>query len=397
MEKLTIEDIQPAGKRTFVRVDFNVPLAEGKVADDTRISAALPTIERLVGSGAKVILASHMGRPKGKVVADLRMDPVAARLGELLGGPVRKLDDCIGEDIEKAVAGMKSGEIVVLENLRFHEEETDNDEQFARALAALADIYVNDAFGTAHRAHASTEGITKFVETCAAGYLMSKEIEYFSKVLTNPAKPFVTILGGAKVSDKIETIDNLMDIADKFLVGGGMAYTFLRAEGYEIGKSLCEEDKLDVARKALEKAKSLGKSFILPVDHVIAQSLAAGVETRITGGKDVESGWVGLDIGPKTEELFKEELADAETIVWNGPLGAFEVESFQEGTRSIARCVAEIDAVSVIGGGDTAAAVARFGLSDRMSHISTGGGASLKMLEGKKLPGIEALTDRKSA
>jgi len=394
MNKLTIEDIEPSGKTVFVRVDFNVPLANGKVADDTRIAAALPTITYLIEHGAKVILASHLGRPKGNVVDNLKMDPIADCLTGLLGKPVRKLDDCIGAEVEKAVAAMKPGDVVLLENLRFHKEETDNDEQFARALAAHADIYVNDAFGTAHRAHASTEGITKFIETSAAGFLMGKEIEYFSKVLTSPVKPFVTILGGAKVSDKIGTIDNLMRVTDKFLVGGGMAYTFLKAEGCEIGNSLCEEDKIDVAREAIEKANRLGKPFVLPIDNVIAQQLSEEAETRISEGKDIDSGWMGLDIGPKTVGLFVNELEGAETIVWNGPLGAFEVKSFEEGTKSIAQCVAESGATSVIGGGDTAAAVAQFRLSDKMSHISTGGGASLEILEGKKLPGIEALTDR---
>lgn len=394
MNKLTIEDIEPAGKRVFVRVDFNVPLAGRRITGDTRIAAALPTIRNLIERGARVILASHLGRPKGKSVEGLKMDPVAERLGELLGVAVRKLDDCVGAEVEKAVAEMAAGDVVLLENLRFHKGETENDERFARALASHADIFVNDAFGTAHRAHASTVGITKFVETCAAGPLLGEEIEYFSRVLADPARPFVMILGGAKVSGKIGTIDNLMDVTDKFLVGGGMAYTFLRAKGHKIGNSLCEEKKLDVARETLDKARREGKSFVLPVDNVVARELSGDAETRVTEGEDIEDGWIGLDIGPKTIELFKDELAGAETIVWNGPLGAFEVKSFEEGTRSIANYIAESGAVSVIGGGDTAAAVEQFGLSGKISHISTGGGASLEVLEGKKLPGIEALTDR---
>jgi phosphoglycerate kinase len=393
-DKLTIKDVELQGKRVFIRVDFNVPLADGKVADDKRIVESIPTIEYVIKNGGMVILASHFGRPKGKIVDALKMGPVASRLSELLGTKVRKLDDCVGEEIEKAVAGMKPGDVVLLENLRFHAQEEGNDEQFSRALARLADVYVNDAFGTAHRAHASTHGITQFLDKCAAGFLMGKEIEYFSRILNNPVSPFVTILGGAKVSDKIGAINNLMDSVDKFLVGGGMAYTFLHVEGHTIGNSLFEEDKIDVARETLDKSRQLNKTFALPVDNVVAQKMSEDAEIRTTTGKDIESGWMGLDIGPKTIELFKQELKEAKTIVWNGPLGAFEVKPFEEGTRSIAQCVADSAATSVIGGGDTASAIAQFGLSEKMSHISTGGGASLEILEGKKLPGIEALTDR---
>lgn len=394
MSKLTIKDIELRGKRVFIRVDFNVPLNNGKVADDTRIAASVPTIRYIVEQGGKVILASHLGRPKGKVVDRLRMDPAAERLSELLGRPVRKLNDCVGEEVEKAVAEMKPGDVVMLENLRFHEQEEANDEHFARALAKLTDIYVNDAFGTAHRAHASTEGITRFVSESAAGFLMGKEIEYFSRVLRAPARPFAAILGGAKVSDKIGAIKNLMDKADKFLIGGGMAYTFLRAEGHQIGNSLLEPDKMDVAREAMKKAKRLNKSFILPVDNVIADKFSEDANIKVAEGKDIEDGWMGLDIGPKTIDLFRRELTGVKTIVWNGPLGAFEMDAFANGTRSVAKIVADSGAISVIGGGDTAAAITQFGLAGRMSHISTGGGASLEILEGKKLPGIEALTDR---
>ena len=394
MNKLTIRDVELDGKRVFVRVDFNVPLDGGKVADDTRITGTLPTIRYIIEHNGKAILASHLGRPKGKVADTYRMDPVAERLSELLGAPVRKLDDCIGEEVEKAVAEMKPGDVVLLENLRFHEQEEANDEGFSRALAGLADVYVNDAFGTAHRAHASTHGITRFIDTCAAGLLMGKEIEYFGRVLDNPARPFATILGGAKVSDKIGAINNLMAKADKFLIGGGMAYTFLKAQGYSIGNSLLEQEKLDVAQEAMDESKRLEKDFILPVDNVIAETMSEDTEVRITEGKEIGAGWMGLDIGPKTIELFCRELEEAGTIVWNGPLGAFELKPFAEGTRSIARFVPDCDATSVIGGGDTAAAIAEFGLSAGMSHISTGGGASLEIMEGKRLPGIEALTDK---
>jgi phosphoglycerate kinase len=394
LNKLTIKDVDLDGKRVFVRVDFNVPLDNGEVTDETRIAGALPTIRYIIEHNGKVILASHLGRPKGKVADKYRMDPVAKRLSELLGKPVRKLDDCIGEEVEQAVAEMNAGDVILLENLRFHEQEEANDEQFARALAGLADAYVNDAFGTAHRAHASTHGITRFIDKCTAGFLMGKEIEYFGRVLDNPARPFATILGGAKVSDKIGAINNLLDKADKFLIGGGMAYTFLRTLGHGIGNSLLEQEKIEVAQEAIEKSKRMGKDFFLPVDNVIAETMSEDAEIRVTEAEEIDDGWMGLDIGPKSIELFRRELEEARTIVWNGPLGAFELKPFAEGTRSIAQFVADSDATSVIGGGDTAAAIAEFGLSARMSHVSTGGGASLEILEGKKLPGIEALTDQ---
>ncbi len=394
MRKLTIKDVELGGKRVFIRVDFNVPLENGRVSDDTRIVETIPTIKYVIEHEGKVILASHLGRPKGKAVDKFRMDPVAKRLGEILGRSVRKLDECIGEEVEKAVSQMKPGDVVLLENLRFHEQEEANDEHFARALAGLADVYVNDAFGTAHRAHASTHGITKFVDKCVAGFLMGKEIEYFSKVLNNPDRPFVTILGGAKVSDKIGAIDSLMEKADKFLIGGGMAYTFLRALGHKIGNSLFEQDKVDVATETMEKAKRLRKGFILPVDHVIGDKLSEDAKVRVTEGVDIDDGWMGLDIGPKTIGLFRQELGGARTVVWNGPLGAFEMKPFSEGTRRVAQFVADSNTVSVVGGGDTAAAIAEFGLAGKMSHVSTGGGASLEILEGRKLPGIEALSDK---
>jgi 3-phosphoglycerate kinase len=393
MAKLSIEDLDVSGKRVFVRVDFNVPLDDGKVADDTRIVAALPTIRYLIEHDAKVILASHLGRPKGKVAEKYRMDPAARRLSELLAKPVKKLDECVGADVEEAVKQMQPGDVILLENLRFHAEEEANEDQFAKRLAGLADLYVDDAFGTAHRAHASTEGITRFISKSAAGFLMDKEIKYFTDVLTHPGRPFVTVLGGAKVSDKIGAIDNLLDKADIFLIGGGMAYTFLAIKGVKIGDSLFEEDKTDVAREAMDKAKKMGKEFILPVDHIIGDKLTEDAQVKTVEG-DIPDGWKGLDIGPKTVSLFSDQLKKAKTVVWNGPLGAFEIPKFADGTKKIAQVIAQSDAVSVIGGGDTAAAVTQFGLADKMSHISTGGGASLEMLEGKKLPGIEALTDK---
>ena len=393
MNKKTIKDVPVKGKKVLMRVDFNVPLNKDlKIEDDTRITAALPTIKYAIDNGAKLILMSHLGRPKGVDEAE-RLTPVAKRLSELLGKQVQKLDDCIGPEVEKAISDMKDGDVVLLENLRFHPEEEKNDPDFAKKLASLGEIYVNDAFGTAHRAHASTEGVTKYIKVCVAGFLLAKEIEYFDKALSNPPKPFVAILGGAKVSDKIMVIENLMKKVDTILIGGGMAYTFLKALGMEIGNSKLEADKIDVAKSLMQKAKEKGVKLILPVDHLIADKIDAVSNTRVVTDV-VPQGWMGVDIGPKTVDEFKKELRHAKMIIWNGPLGIFEITKFSRGTEDVARFIAGLKTISIIGGGDTASAIAKFGLEHAMTHISTGGGASLEYMEGKVLPGIAALNDK---
>jgi len=395
MEKLSITDVELVGKRVLIRVDFNVPLdARQVVTDDTRIRAALPTIRYALDKGAKVLLVSHLGRPKGKVVPAMSLAPVAKRLSDLLGKPVAMASDCIGEAVEAAAAQLTPGQVLMLENCRFHAGDEKNDEAMSRSLAKLCDVFVNDAFGAAHRAHASTVGITKFVPVAAAGFLMAKELEYLGRAMTNPARPFVAILGGAKVSDKIGVLQNLVTKVDALLVGGGMAYTFLKAQGMEVGASLLEADKLDMARTILEAARAKGVSFLLPMDHVIAKKVAADAETRIADSTAIPAGWMGLDIGPKARAAFATAIRGAKTVVWNGPMGVFELTPFREGTFSVARAIAEGGATSIVGGGDSVAAVTQAGLADRMSHISTGGGASLEFLEGIELPGVAALMDK---
>ncbi len=391
MRKKTIRDIDVRGRRVFVRVDFNVPLDHGHITDDHRIVASLPTIRYLLDHGAAVILASHLGRPKG-VDDALRLAPVAAHLSELLGKPVRMLDDCVGPAVQQAVAAMKPGDVVLLENLRFHREEEANDPAFARQLASLADVYVNDAFGTAHRAHASTVGIAAFLPA-VAGLLMERELQFLGRVLEQPRPPLVVILGGAKVSDKIGVIQNLLRLAQTMLIGGGMCYTFLRATGAEIGSSLCEVDRLDLARSLMEDAKRRGIELLLPVDVVAVQRIEAGAATRTVDARAIPAGWAGVDIGPRTIAAFSAPIARAGSVLWNGPMGVFEIPAFAEGTRAIAKAVAESPGESIVGGGDTGAAVEAFGYADKMTHVSTGGGASLEFMEGKTLPGVAVLQD----
>ena len=394
MNKKTIEDIDVSGKRVLVRCDFNVPLDGTKITDDTRIVAALPTIQYLLDHNAAVILCSHLGRPKGEFNMKYSLAPVAERLSEKLDKKVVLAKDVIGEDAKKCVDAMKPGDIILLENVRFHKEEEKNDPEFAKKLASFAEIYVNDAFGTAHRAHASTEGVAHYLPA-VAGFLIGKELDVMGKALENPARPFVAILGGAKVSDKIGVINNLLDKVDTLIIGGGMSYTFQKALGGSVGNSLCENDKLDLAKEMLEKAKAKGVRMLLPVDNVCGQEFSNDTMRITVHSKQIPDGWEGMDIGPNTQALFAAEIANAATVVWNGPMGVFEFPNFAAGTRAIAQALADNqNCVSIIGGGDSAAAVEQMGYADKMTHISTGGGASLEFLEGKELPGVAALNDK---
>jgi phosphoglycerate kinase len=398
MTKLTIQDLDLRGKRVFIRVDFNVPLKDGVVTDDTRIRETLPTLLLAIGKGARLVLASHLGRPKGGPEAKYSLQPAAKKLEELLGKPVAFAADCVGPDAETQSKALKDGDVLVLENVRFHPEEEKNDEGFSKQLAALCDgVFVCDAFGSAHRAHASVVGITKFVKQAAAGLLMEKELAYIGKAISNPTRPFVAILGGAKVSDKIEVVENLMKIANAMLIGGGMAYTFLKAQGLSIGKSLVEEDKLDLARKILADVKQKNFKLLLPLDNVVTSEFKADAPTKIVEVSAIPADQMGLDIGPKTIAAYSAEIAKSKTIVWNGPMGVFEMPAFAKGTLAIAQAVAAATtagATSIVGGGDSVAAIHQSGLADKISHISTGGGASLEFLGGRKLPGVEALSDK---
>lgn len=397
MKKLKIDNVDLKDKRVLVRVDFNVPLDSNQnITNDIRIKASLPTIKKIINDGGKVILMSHLGRPKGERKPEFSLKPAAVRLGELLGKEVLFVDDCIGESVMNSVNSMKPGDVLLLENVRFHKGETKNDPDFAKQLVQPADVYINDAFGSAHRAHASTEGVTKFIETCAAGYLMEKELDYLGSALANPERPYCAILGGAKISGKIDVISNLMDKVDTLIIGGGMAFTFLKAQGKEIGKSLLEEEKLEMAKDILANLKNSKAKFLLPVDVVITEEFSNDSPFETVSVENIPANKMGLDIGPETIKLFRDELLKSKTIVWNGPMGVFEMDNFAKGTFAIAQALVkatENGAVTVVGGGDSAAAISKAGLEDKVSHVSTGGGASLEFLEGKILPGVAALND----
>ncbi|ELC8430363.1 phosphoglycerate kinase [Clostridium perfringens] len=393
--KKTIEDVQVKGKKVLVRCDFNVPLKDGVITDENRLNGAMPTIKYLVDNGAKVILCSHMGKPKGEAKPEFSLAPVAKRLSEMLGKEVvfAADDNVVGENAKKAVAEMKDGDVVLLQNTRYRKEETKNGEELSKELASLAEIFVNDAFGTAHRAHCSTVGVTEYLKPAVCGYLIQKELKFLGDAVETPERPFVAILGGAKVSDKINVINNLLEKVDTLIIGGGMAYTFLKAQGYTVGSSLVEEDKVEYAKEMLAKAEEKGVKLLLPVDHRVAKEFK-DVEAVVTEDQNIAEGFMGLDIGPKTEAIYAEAIKDAKTVIWNGPMGVFEFENFNKGTIAVAKAMAEADATTIIGGGDSAAAVNILGFGDKMSHISTGGGASLEFLEGKVLPGIAALNDK---
>lgn len=396
LNKKTVDDINVKGQRVLVRCDFNVPLDNGKITDDTRIVASLPTIKKLIADGGRLILCSHLGRPKGNPVPEMSLAPVAVRLSELLGQEVifAADDEVVGENARKAAAALEDGQVMLLENTRYRAEETKNGEALSKELASLCDVYVNDAFGTAHRAHCSNVGVTEYVDICVVGYLMKKEIDFLGNAVENPERPFIAILGGSKISGKLDVIDRLLDKVDTLLIGGAMTYTFVKAKGGKIGSSLCEDDYIDYALKMLKKAEDNGVQMLLPVDDVIADSFDNNANKKTADAGETPDGWLALDIGPKTAALYAEAVANAKTVVWNGPMGAFEMSNFADGTRAVAQALADTDAVTIIGGGDSAAAVNQMGFADKMSHISTGGGASLEFLEGKELPGVAAADDK---
>ena len=396
LNKKSVDDINVKGKRVLVRCDFNVPLIDGKITDENRLVAALPTIKKLIADGGKVILCSHLGKPKGEPKPELSLAPVAVRLSELLGQEVKFAADAtvVGENAKAAVAAMNDGDVILLENTRYRAEETKNGEEFSKELASLCDVFVNDAFGTAHRAHCSNVGVTKYVDTAVVGYLMQKEIDFLGNAVNNPERPFVAILGGAKVSSKISVIENLLDKVDTLIIGGGMSYTFSKAMGGKVGISLLEEDYCDFALNMLKKAEEKGVKLLLPVDHVVADDFSNDANIQVVSRGEIPDGWEGLDIGPETAKLYGEAVKTAKTVVWNGPMGCFEMPNFAKGTEAVAKALAETDAVTIIGGGDSAAAVNQLGYGDKMTHISTGGGASLEFLEGKELPGVAAANDK---